>query len=393
MRPLLSPDSDPGSELIPKEDLYHKMIDEVEDYAILMMDRQGNIINWNKGAEKIKGYKPAEIISKNFRIFYTKEDQENHLPEMLLKQGARNGKAIHEGWRVRKDGTKFWGSIVITAIHDEHGGVIGFTKVTRDLTERKMAEESTKEQAKELLRRNEELELAKHEIQENLQKINQVNKELERFAFIASHDLQEPVRKITTYFSMLCKYNEPSFDAKSHELKRKINASTARMSTLINDLLSLSSISEKVNFETVDLNKVIRQTLEDLEMRIADKSAIIEVDELPLVQGVDSYLLQLFLNLISNSLKFNNHTPHIKISASIEDDEAVIKIKDNGIGMVHGPEGEIFEPFKRLHSKSEYEGTGIGLAICKRIVDVHQGTISVESKVGEGTEFSVTLHR
>jgi PAS domain S-box-containing protein len=367
------------------------MIDEVEDYAILMMDKEGNILNWNKGAEKIKGYKANEIISKSFRLFYTAEDRENHLPEMLLKQGVKNGKALHEGWRVRKDGTRFWGSIVITAIHNNEGEVIGFTKVTRDLTERKMAEESMKAQSLELLKKNEELSLAKQEIENSLVKIREVNQELEKFAFVASHDLQEPLRKINTYFSMLCAINEGSFDEKSHELKKKIFHAGSRMKHLIDDLLSLSSISEDVSLKPVDLNKVVALALEDLEMRIADKKAIIEVGTLPKVQAVESFLVQLFLNLLSNSLKFSKRIPHIKISASVTSELAVIRLEDNGIGMEEEQSKQIFETFKRLHSNFEYEGTGIGLAICKRIVAVHRGTIHVESKVTEGTVFTITL--
>jgi PAS domain S-box-containing protein len=391
MHNFLSPDAESGAGYLPKEVLYHKMIDEVEDYAILMMDPQGNILNWNKGAEKIKGYKEHEIVSKNFRLFYTKEDRENHLPEMLLKQGFKNGKALHEGWRVRKDGTRFWGSIVITAIHDDHGAVIGFTKVTRDLTERKIAEDSAKAQAVELARKNEELVLAKQQIENNLEEIKEANKELEKFAYIVSHDLQEPVRKITTYFSLLCKLNETSFDEKSEELKQKIIQSATRMTSLITDLLSLSTISQKVSLHPVDLNKVIAQALEDLEMSIADKRAIIEVENLPIVQGVESFLLQLFLNLLTNSLKFTRQTPYIQISASMDGNNAIIKLKDNGIGIEEKQFTQIFKPFERLHSKKDFEGTGIGLAICKRIVDVLRGTIAVESKVEEGTTFTITL--
>jgi PAS domain S-box-containing protein len=132
---------------------YHKMVEEIEDYAILLLDVNGTVINWNKGAEKIKGYKANEIIGKNFHLFYTSEDRKNRLPEKLLQKASLNGKAREEGWRVRKDGTRFWGTILITAIHDENNNVIGFSKVTRDLTERKDAEETEKKltQTKESL--------------------------------------------------------------------------------------------------------------------------------------------------------------------------------------------------------------------------------------------------
>src|SRR5687767_4631528 len=119
------------------EERYHRMIEDVQDYAILLMDQEGNIQNWNSGASHIKGYTSEEIIGKNFRIFYLPEDIKRHLPETLLERARTFGKASHEGWRIRKNGTRFWGSVVITALHDELGKVTGFTKVTRDLTDHK----------------------------------------------------------------------------------------------------------------------------------------------------------------------------------------------------------------------------------------------------------------
>ncbi|HYE54692.1 MAG TPA: PAS domain S-box protein, partial [Chitinophagaceae bacterium] len=139
------------------EEQHHRMVEEIEDYAIILLDRDGYIQNWNKGAEKIKGYKPEEIIGKNFRQFYTEGDRRDHLPERLLNQAVENGRATHEGWRVRKDGTLFWGNIVITALHDDTGDVVGFTKVTRDLTERKKAEDQQAEYTRNLAETNEAL--------------------------------------------------------------------------------------------------------------------------------------------------------------------------------------------------------------------------------------------
>jgi PAS domain S-box-containing protein len=373
------------------EDIYHKMIDEIEDYAILMMDTNGFIINWNKGAEKIKGYKESEIISKNFRQFYTKEDQESGLPERLLELGRRTGKASHEGWRVRKDGTKFWGSIVITAIHNEQGEVIGFSKVTRDLTERKLTEDKMRADAEELSKVNKELMAAQEKLANKIDELNRANKDLEQFTYIASHDLQEPIRKISTYFSMFCALNEEKFDERSRSLKDRIFSATKRMQTLINDLLALSTITEEKDLVPVDLNKVLKEAVEEFDLKIEERNARIIVGTLPRVIGIESYLVQLFLNLISNSLKFSEKDPLIEISASTENGMAIIQVKDNGIGMDELYNKKIFEPFQRLHSKHEYEGSGIGLAICKKIVEVQNGTIAVESEVGKGTTFTISF--
>ena len=155
-----------------REELYYKMIEEVQDYAILMIDKDGYIINWNKGAEKIKGYKEHEIISQHFSLFYTPEDRQNKLPEKLLALGVKSGKAEYEGWRVRKDGTTFWGSVVITAIRNGNGDLIGFSKVTRDLTERKMADDNAKTQAIELAKVNHELLLVQEQLENNLSELS-----------------------------------------------------------------------------------------------------------------------------------------------------------------------------------------------------------------------------
>ena len=374
-----------------RDDLYHKMIEEVEDYAILMMDTEGYILNWNKGAEKIKGYKESEILAKNFRLFYTKEDQQTLLPERLLEEGTINGKAHHEGWWVRKDGTRFWGSIVITAIHANNGEIIGFSKVTRDLTERKLAQEKAQAQTFELAKLNQDFLETQEQLKDNILELKKTNKELEQFAYIACHDLQEPVRKISTYFSMLFNSIEGSFDQKSMVLKNKILASTNRMQTLINDLLALSTISENVEFLPVDLNEICRQASEELEIRVTEKGAILTVQPLPMVMGISSYLVQLFMNLISNSLKFSKRPPLINISAIADGENAIIIVQDNGIGMATPQSHKIFEAFQRLHPKHQYEGTGIGLAICKRIVDVHKGKIAVDSELGVGTTFKINL--
>jgi PAS domain S-box-containing protein len=373
------------------EDLYQKMIEEVDDYAILLMDKNGYIINWNKGVEKIKGYKEHEIISKHFSIFYTNEDLQNHLPEKLLELGAKSGKACHEGWRVRKDGSTFWGSVLITAIHHDNGDILGFTKVTRDLTERKLAEESAKAISIELQKANKDLLIIQQELKNSIAELNSANKDLEQFAYIASHDLQEPVRKISTYFSMLCHLIKDKLDPKAKDLTEKIIYSTKRMQTLINDLLTLSTINENLVLAPVDLNKILKNVLEDLDMRISEKKAAIEVTALPVVAGIESYLIQLFLNLISNSLKFSNNAPVIRISADIIGQNAVIKIQDNGIGMEDQHLHKIFEAFQRLHPKHKYEGTGIGLTICKKIIETLHGKIEVESQIGVGTTFIITL--
>jgi PAS domain S-box-containing protein len=362
------------------ENPYHKMIEEVQDYAILMLDKDGNILNWNLGAEKIKGYQEAEIIGKNFRIFYKDEDRANKLPERLIAEATTHGRAMHEGWRVRKNKERFWGSIVITALHNENNEVIGFTKVTRDLTERKLAEEQLKQNTKELEFRN---------------------RELEQFVYIASHDLQEPLRKIQV-FSGLIEKNLDDKESAARFLER-INAAAKRMSILIKDVLQYSKLSKGEGLEVpVDLNTVLKGALEDFDLLIEQRKAVVNFVPLPVIMGIPIQLHQLFTNLLSNAIKFSKENPSIEIStasvsgqeienAGLSPDKSYVKIifKDQGIGFDPKYKEDIFKFFKRLQDIEP--GTGIGLALCKKIVENHDGHISVISQPNQGTTFHIIL--
>ncbi|PZR13340.1 MAG: PAS domain-containing sensor histidine kinase, partial [Flavobacterium psychrophilum] len=362
------------------EERYHKMIDEVQDYAILMLDKEGYVLNWNRGAEKIKGYVADEIIGKHFSLFYLSEDRLNLLPETLLKYARSNGRATNEGWRLRKDGTKFWASIVITALYDDADDIIGFSKVTRDLTERKFAEDRLRDNARDIEFRN---------------------KQLEEYAYIASHDLQEPLRKIQVFSEMLIDNIEDK-DAVQRYID-KINASAGRMTTLIKDVLKYSQLSgvEEL-FEVSNLNTILENVLEDFDLLIEQKKVTITVDKLPVIKGIPIQLHQLFSNLLSNAIKFSSNNPEISITAtpvSINDhvDTSFFKggvpyikiaFRDNGQGFEQEYADMVFKMFKRL---SNTPGTGIGLALCKKIVENHNGAIKVTSEPGVGSEFTVFL--
>ncbi len=367
--------------LTKSEERYHKMIEEVQDYAILLLDKGGQILNWNKGAEKIKGYKEEEIIGKNFRIFYQEEDRESKLPEQLINTATEKGKAMHEGWRVRKNGTVFWGSIVITALHDDDDNIIGFSKVTRDLTEKKLADDKLKQYARDLEFRN---------------------KELEQYAYVASHDLQEPLRKIQTFAELL----EKNIDDKTAVKKNleKISSSAKRTVTLIKDVLKYSQLSHTDGlFVAIDLNKILEDVREDFDLLIEQKQAIIKHSELPVIKGIPIQLYQLFSNLIGNSIKFTNKIPVIEIISeklfngeikkypklSSHSDYIKIMFKDNGIGFEPQYAEQVFKLFKRLND-NKY-GTGIGLALCKKIVENHNGHISVSSELNKGTAVTILL--
>lgn len=373
------------------EERYQRMIAEIQDYAIILLDRNGDVLNWNRGAQLIKGYAAEEIVGRNFRLFYPPDDRARNLPETLLTQAARQGKATHEGWRVRKDGTRFWGSIVITALHNNAGDVIGFSKVTRDLTERKNAEDLLRQNAAQLDLKNKTLE--------------RLNEELSSFSYVASHDMKEPLRKILTFASRI---ESAAFDPDaSREILEKIRASATTLQNLIDDLLSYSQVAnDDRRFRKVDLNAVLEDVKSDLEVAIADKSAVIVADRLPVLSGVPHQLHQLFQNLISNALKFSRkeEPPRVEIRCErIKGPDLPgdmpegnnqyhhISIADNGIGFSQHEHDKIFEAFQRLNPKHAFSGSGIGLAIVKKIVENHNGIVNAEGTPGAGATFHVYL--
>ena len=377
--------------LVKSEQRYHQMVEEVQDYAILYINRDGVVENWNKGAEKIKGYLSSEIIGQNFSVFYTEEDRKNNLPKQLLDRATQNGRAVQEGWRVRKDGTLFWASVVITAVHNKLNEVIGFSKVTHDLTQKKKASDNLKASAMELEQKN--TDLAK------------MNKELQSFAYISSHDLQEPLRKIQTFSTMIMdkEYQNLSDDGKDR-FQRMQNAAK-RMRALIEDLLTYSrASSNEKKFRNTDLNKILEEVKEDLKEELEQKHAQIETTTLCRVNIIPFQFRQMIYNLISNSLKFSNssRSPYIKIRSEIASGAKLnnekllgdtvychITISDNGIGFEQQYNEKIFEVFQRLHTQEKYKGTGVGLAIVKKIVENHQGTITAKGEVDKGASFDI----
>ena len=356
------------------EQFLRRMFDEIEDYAIVSLDADGHISNWNRGAGLIKGYEAKEILGRHFRIFYTPEDVAIKKPERLMTIAATEGKAREEGWRMRKDGRRFWGSILITAVHDEDGSIIGYTKVTRDLTERMLAEQAA-------FKRMEELD--------------RINRDLEQFVYIASHDLQEPLLTISNFIELIkMEYGEQlKEDQQAASYIDFIANASQRLRGLIKGLLDYSRIGKQRLNSTVDFNVLLNTVLEDMEATISAADATITYDNIPVGNGFETELRQLFQNLISNAIKFKREgvPPVVHISAEREGNFMRFTVRDNGIGFDARYAEKIFMIFQRLHNRNEYEGNGIGLAHCKKIVEMHKGSIWVESERGAGSTFYFTI--
>jgi PAS domain S-box-containing protein len=375
-----------SEQLKTSEERYHMMVDQVEDYAIILLDANGIVQNWNKGAQKIKGYTEEEIVGKSFHTFYLEEDLRNGLPIQLLQQAKNEGKAIHEGWRKRKDGSLFWGSIVLTALHDEQGNTIGFAKVTRDLTERKRIEDKMKEYTAQL------------EFQ---------NRELEQFAYAASHDLKEPLRKIQFYGSYIADNAPFSLDPRSKEYMDRLLNAARRMTRLIDDLLFYSkSTGTDDILEDIDIQGLVNDFILLRKDEIDENQVTVISEALPPVKGVLVQIKQLVDNMLSNAIKYrhpqrkcivritHNYVPGSSLAQFNSKPGARyyhLSIEDNGIGFHQEHAEKIFELFQRLHGRTGPNGSGIGLALCQKIVNNHKGFIKASGQPDNGAKFDIYL--
>lgn len=378
------------------------IVDSSDD-AIISKTLDGVITSWNDAAERIFGYKAVEAIGRSITMLIP-DDRLQEEPAIIerLKRGER---VDHfETKRITKDKKILDISLTISPVKGSNGSIIGASKIVRDITEQKAIEQrlrETQEQFKEQLEKV--VEQRTRELVRMNEELERSNHELEQYAYIASHDLQEPLRKIQT-FAELLKMNVHDADA-VETYHNKIKVSAHRMSSLIKDVLNYSRLSKSdSNFENVDLNQVLQDVKSDFELLIEQKKAVVEVSSLPAVKGDAQQLRQLFGNLVSNSLKFCERAPRIQIRATIIDLPAYAKtpehpsglyaeiiFNDNGIGFEQKYADQVFVVFKRLNNRQLYSGTGIGLALCKRIVERHGGMISASSELGKGSTFTMLL--
>lgn len=537
------------------QERFRQLIEGVTDYAIFLLDRDGNIVTWNSGAEKITGYSSDEIVGKHLSIFYTPADIQKKVPDHGLQQAAMRGRYEDEGWRIRKDGTRYWANIVNTPLYDAQGNLSGFCRVARDMTEKRQLEEALRQKIaleqktalvellqavtvainrattiedavstclrevcihtkwsiacgnivsgetkgecfatkvwffpehcrvgadaqvlRETLVSGEGLAgrawssgqpvwlgdvtqepsavyfwlcdrlgvktglavpvwegtkllaimeffsteaekpdqpffdlmanigkqlsvvIERKELEQMLvtqmHELARSNAELQEFAKIAAHDLQEPLRSLRGFVDLISRRYKEKLDDDADRFLGFMEDAILRMEGLIQGVLEHSRIrEEKRSFQSTDLNGVVKEVLNNLQVAIEQNNAAVTYEHLPTVHADPLQLVQLFQNLISNAIKFRfpDRPPEIRISARRQDGEWVVTVRDNGLGIEERYLKKIFGMFSRLHSKSDYPGTGIGLAICKKIVEYHGGTIWVHSELGKGSAFCFTL--
>ncbi len=357
------------------EGLFRALMAGVTDYAVIVLDTEGRVVMWNDGARKLKGYAADEIMGRNFAVFYTPGDQAAGVPREALRVAAADGKYEDESLRVRKDGSTFWASQVVSPIRDGDGRITGFVKVTRDITARKAAEA---------------------EIQDYVERLKRSNQELDDFAYIASHDLKEPIRGLSNNAKFL---QEDFADVVGDDGRRRLDRMIylcGRMESLVDDLLYFSRLSRQdLAVQGADLNRVIRDIELMMDTTLRERSAVIVIPRpLPTIVCDVPRVTELFRNLITNAVKYNDKAEkRIEIgTAGHEGPAPVFYVRDNGIGIEPRFFSDIFRIFKRLNEESDtVKGTGVGLTFVKKIVERHGGRIWLESEPGTGTTFFFTL--
>ena len=353
--------------LIESEERFRLLVEQVKDYAIFLLDAKGKIATWNQGAARLKGYTADEILGKHFSIFYPPEDIARDHPTHELSIAIRDGRYEEEGWRVRKDGSRFWASIVITSLWDKRGNLTGFAKVTRDLTEQKKESDA----------------------------LRLKSDELESFAHTLSHDLRSPLRSISGFAEILLSEVNEMPRPEIANYAEKITRAAHRMNVLIEDILRLSAMNlSPISREPISLEEVFSECVESLQADIDKTGAQVEIQKpLPVVNANHTVLVQLFSNLLSNAIKFTpkGRSPRVEIYARKMDGHCEIHVKDHGIGIPESLHQSIFNAFERGNATSEFDGTGIGLAVVRKAVARLGGKIHLKSKEGEGSDFAVTL--
>jgi len=352
------------------EERFKLFVDFNKEYALYMMDKEGNVISWNAGAERIEGFTSDEIIGKNFSIFYSEEDRQNGRPGHDLAIAISNGKFEEENWRYRKDGTKFWASTVITALKDKDGQLRGFGDVIRDLTSVKLNEE-------------------------NLQKAIIARDE---FLSIASHELRTPISVLSLQLQMAQREPEFKTDGKhTSRLEKSLFIAMKQvkiLENLINELLDISRIQAgklEIHAVKTDLSKLVADVCHDFEDAFNSANIQLECDLQEKVEGNwDSFRLgQVVTNLLTNTLKYAPGKP-VKIVVRSNEQMAILTVQDHGPGIPHELQSKIFQRFERASSPS-ISGLGLGLYIARKSVEAQGGTIEVDSEVGKGSVFKVTL--
>jgi len=360
---------------------FRLLVESVKDYAIFILDPGGHVLTWNAGAERIKGYQAQEIIGKHFSIFYPPEDIANHKTERELEIASREGRFEEEGWRVRKDGSRMWANVTITALRSPEGVLIGFAKVTRDLTDRRDAEESRRALAAE---------------KATLAERARIQEFQERFLAILGHDLRNPLASLDMGTGIL---RQRVTDPADIRVLDRMRVSSLRMSRMIEQILDLTRTrlvgGLELNPQPFDLRDAIEHIVD--ELRAANPSRTIHASTASLPGTWDrDRLEQVFSNLVGNALAHGDPATPVNVWARIEGRFVLVDVHNEGRAIPQELQSMLFDPFRRGERDSrtpKTAGLGLGLYISNEVVVAHGGQIDIQSSAGEGTTFQVRLPR
>ena len=349
-----------------ESNLYEFQVRQATQYAMFVLSTEGVILSWDAGVEHILGYSEQEWLGQHASFIFTPADQAYDICESEMKLAREQARSADIRWHLRKNGTELFAHGFMTAVRAPDGTLLGYSKILSDETKSKQLQDA----------------------------LTESNVALEQFAYVASHDLQEPLRTISAYAELVHRRYKDKLDDEAAGFLDLIVKGAKRMSTLIQDLLAYARVTMEVDRPSSDsLDENLETALTQLQGRVEETKAVVTHDPLPMIQVDQGQMVRLFQNLVGNALKYRNPevAPIIHVSACRQGPEWVITVRDNGIGFEPKFAKEIFSAFKRLHSEEQYPGTGVGLAICQRIVEGHGGRIWADFVDGEGASFHFSL--
>jgi hypothetical protein len=359
---------------IQSAELFRLLVDSVRDYAIFLLDPSGRVATWNLGAERIKGYEATEIIGKHFSTFYPDAEARSGKCEHELDVAMREGRFEDEGWRMRKDGSRFWASVVITAVRNGAGELVGFAKVTRDLTEKKRAQEE---------------ESARRAAEE-------ANRAKDEFLAMLGHELRNPLAPVVTALQLMKLRGDHRTSKEQQIIERQVK----HMVHLVDDLLDISRITRgklELKKQRIDIRDVVAKAVEVASPLLEQRSHHFEVDVPPheiVLDADDARLTQVFANLLVNAAKYTEPSGHIGVTVRQESDQLVVEVCDDGIGIQPEALSKIFDLFVQANQTRDRStgGLGIGLTLVRTLVHMHGGSVEARSAgTGRGSTFTVRL--
>src|SRR5437660_2744535 len=367
-------------------DAFRLLVWGVKEYAIFMLDASGVIVSWNEGAERIKGYRQEEIIGRHFSVFYEQPDIDAGKPDWELLVAEREGQFQDEGWRLRQDGSRFWASVTITALRDEAGVLRGFGKVTRDITDRKMAADRQTEQQRR--------EVGK--LRDHANRLVQLEQTKSEFLNVASHELRGPLAVLRGYLSMV-----EDGTLSPDELPRVMpimSGKLQQMELLVQRMLETARLEAsrfELQTDLLDLTDLVEQMVARYRVFVQDTHALsLSRPEVPAVVRGDARRLDTVLsNLIDNAIKYSPSGGPVACIVATTRGRVFVSVEDHGVGIPEEAIGRLFTRFGRIvtAANAHIDGTGLGLYLAREIARRHSGDILVESREGYGSRFTLML--